>query len=306
MKALVRSNGSVAVKQVNIVEPGEGEMRVRVRLAGLCRTDLDVARYHIGTKDPITLGHEFAGVVDVLDSNVTHLRPGDHVAVQPVFGCGTCEFCMLGSEINCLNRRMLGIDYDGAFAEYVTVPARLVHVIPAAVSWQAAAYAEPIAAALAVLEAGLDAHRPTLVLGDNRFAKLVVRLLRFHGFTQVVADHQPSNNDHTSRFDQVVETSLNSDTLARMVSAARPGGVLVLKSRRATSVSFDVLPLLLKQLTIRSVNYGSFARAVALLCNPQFVLNDLFGPIFSLDEFDKAVLADAAGETAKIFFDPAL
>src|SRR5262249_3486123 len=153
-------------------------------LAGLCWTDVQVALGELASADPITLGHEFAGEIDAVGREVNHLTPGARVAVRPVLGCRTCAVCQAGDEINCPDRTMLGVDHDGAFAEFVVVPARCAFVLPGSVAWPAAAYAEPVAAALAVFNAGIQPGQRGLVLGRNRFAVLLERLLRAHGFNQ--------------------------------------------------------------------------------------------------------------------------
>lgn len=306
MKALIKQGRQLKVRMVPVPLPYPDEVRVRVRVAGLCRTDVQVARGLLPCKDPITLGHEFAGEIDALGADVSRLSRGDRVAVQPVLGCRTCPVCLEEDEINCPDRRMLGIDRDGAFAEFVVVPARLIYRLPASVSWQAAAYAEPVAAALALLGTGLAPGGRTLLFGRNRFSRLVEQLLRLHGYQDVtLCDPQQGDAEPPANaFDHVIETELHETTLARMVNAVRPRGLLVLKSRRPGKVSMEVLPLLSKQITLRAVNYGSFRKAVSLLVEGQLSLDELIGPVFALEEFNLAVGRDEQGEPAKLFFAP--
>src|SRR5262245_36421550 len=151
MKAIVRRRDGVALRDVPVPEPRHGEVRVRVRMVGVCRTDVHAARGLVPCAEPVILSHEAAGTIHALGPGVERLRLGDRVAVLPVFGCEACVVCQRGDAINCPRRGMLGLDLDGAFAEYVCVPARNVYPVPEHVGWEEAAYAEPVAAARAIL-----------------------------------------------------------------------------------------------------------------------------------------------------------
>jgi threonine dehydrogenase-like Zn-dependent dehydrogenase len=105
-------------------------------------------------------------------------------------------------------------------------------------------------------------------------------------------------------FDVVIETEMRSDTLAFMIRAARPGGMLILKSRQPGIVSFDPLPAIRKRLTIRTVNYGSFEKAVGLLVEGTLDLTDLVGGTYPLERFADVLAFAETSESAKLFFDP--
>src|SRR5262249_41743613 len=154
-----------------------------------------VAHGKLPSAEPVVLGHEFAGVVTAVGAGVTNVRRDDRVAVLPLIPCGRCVLCARGDSINCPRREMLGVDRDGAFAAFVAVPAGLAHPLPATVPFTAAAYAEPIAAALGVLEAGLLPGWRGLVLGSNRFTLLLERLLRLHGFGDLVVGEQDAEDE---------------------------------------------------------------------------------------------------------------
>jgi L-iditol 2-dehydrogenase len=300
MRALVKSGRDVGLRLVPVPEPRRGEVRVGVRLAGLCRTDVQVALGQLPAADPIILGHEFAGVVDALGPNVTEPRPGQRVAVLPVLGCADCPVCRAGDAINCPRRTMLGVDRDGAFAEFVCVPSACVYPLPDDMADGVAAYAEPVAAALAVLDGGIHPKQRGLVLGRNRFAVLIERLLRAHGFAVIETDAGRWPDDS---FDFLIETRLDEGIVAEMIRLARPGATLLMKSRRPGSIAVPVLPLLSKRLTLRGLNYGCFRTAIRLLADGALDLSDLLGPVERLENF--AALCDrAGGEAVKFFLDP--
>jgi L-iditol 2-dehydrogenase len=297
MQALVRSNGAVSVQ--NLPKPVVADGRtvvLRVTLAGLCRTDLYAAEGRIKVCEPLVLGHEFCGVVDAVGSDVESVRVGQRVAVNPLLCCTNCHHCAF-----------IGIDHPGCFAEYVAVPERSVHLLPEGVSDSAAAYAEPIAASLAVLKAGIKPGEKGLIYGRNRFSQLLVNILRIRGHENVTV-FDPATEDKRelegADFDYVIETMLTADTLRDVTSAVRPCGKIILKSRQYEPVSFVMTELLKKEPTLHVVNYGSFEEALELLVSGQIQVDDLIDGIYRLDEF-KSVLATASRkESLKPFFAP--
>jgi propanol-preferring alcohol dehydrogenase len=113
-------------------EPRDDEILVRVAACGLCHTDLHYLDHGVATakQPPLILGHEATGIVAAAGSGVTSLKPGDRVLLPAVLPCGTCFACRTGRENICLHMRMFGNDVDGAYAEYVTAPAKDVFLLP--------------------------------------------------------------------------------------------------------------------------------------------------------------------------------
>jgi L-iditol 2-dehydrogenase len=306
MRAVVLDGRGAGLRRVPVPAVSGADVRIRVTAAGLCRTDLLVAAGKVPAPVPLVLGHEFAGVVDAVGPAVRSVAPGDRVTVNPVFGCGRCAVCA-ADPINCPRRAMLGTDRDGAFAEFVVVPAANVFPVPPHVTDAAAAYAEPVAAALAVLNAGLDRRGYGLVHGGNRFAQLVERVLRAAGFRTLrafdpAAGSGPLPDD---AFDFAIETGLDGPTLDELIRVTRPGGTLVIKSRQAMRVDADFGPAVRKQLAIRCVNYGPFPRAVGLLVEGRIDVSDLLGPRYPLSRWAEA-FATAGSEANKVFLLPDL
>jgi L-iditol 2-dehydrogenase len=306
MRAVVKRGANVSLARVPIPElRNPDDVRLRVAVAGLCRTDLLVAAGSLPSADPLVLGHEFAGVVDAIGAEVRGLRVGDRVAVRPLLPCGDCGVCRSGDDINCPRRSMLGVDRHGAFAEFVVVPAACAVPVPPHVPDLAAAYAEPVAAALAVFNAGIAPHQHGLVHGGNRFARLVEMLLRAYAFRSVVlhdpaAACEPLPDD---AFDFVIETGLDGWVMADLIRLTKPGGTVVIKSRVPKDVPVDFLPAVLKQLTFRAVNYGSFRKAVGLLAEGLDV-TELLGVVRPLEEWATAFEKARGREGKKLFLAP--
>jgi L-iditol 2-dehydrogenase len=278
---------------------------VRVVVAGICRTDLHVAAGRLPAADPVVLGHEFAGVVEAVGPGVRGVAPRDRVAVMPVLPCGLCAACEAHDELVCLEPSMLGVDRDGAFAEFITVPAHCVYQVPAALSWRAAAYAEPVAAALAVRQAAIRPEQHGLILGKNRFAELIRRILRLYSVDRVeVLDTDSPAASRPGAFDFVIETDPRPEALAVAVRAVRPRGLVVLRSRPPGLVPFDLRGCVLKGLSLQAVNYAPFGAALDLLSSGRLDLDGLLGEVFGLAEFEAAFALARAGEATKLFLAP--
>jgi L-iditol 2-dehydrogenase len=305
MKALLKDSAGVRVTQVARPEIClDDDVLIRVALAGLCRTDLYVAQGLIPCESPLILGHEFSGVIIQVGSNVVNLSPGQRVAVMPLIPCMNCKECLSGNLQYCLRSSMLGLERDGAFAEYIVVPARAVYPLPKKVSFKLGAYAEPVAAAMAVLNTGIRPERRGLIYGNGRIAQLTERVLRTRGFVNIScynpfkAEVPPEKNS----YDFLIETVAGQVQLDDMITALVPCGKLILKSRTFQPVSINLSKTLKKEITFQAVNYGSFNDAIILLAQESFNIDDLLGEIYSLEEFSAVFQAARFSEQSKPFF----
>ncbi len=306
MKALVKEGQHLAVRHLprpRIDAPDD--VVIRVVAAGVCRTDVYVAEGRLPSQDPVVLGHEFSGVVSEAGPEAGGLFPGDRVTAFPLIPCGTCPACESGESSagpRCRRPAMLGVQRHGAFAEYVVVPRAMVHRLPPGLSFFAGAYAEPVAAALASLRAGLRQGQRGLIYGDNRIATLVRRVLRAHGFTDVVT-HDPSGPPpERDSYDFLIETVATSQAMAEMIAAARPGGKIVLRSRPWQPVALDLLSAVPKELTFAAVYYGSMTEAVALLAERRVEVDDLLGQAHELEAFEQVFRESLRSDSNKLFF----
>lgn len=305
MRALVKDARSVSLCSVPWPVPRADEVIVRVEVAGLCRTDLYIADGKIPSPSPLILGHEFSGTIQGIGPNITGLQLGQRVAVMPILSCGVCAYCRRGLERVCQQRSMLGVDRDGAFAEFVAVPARFAYPIPESMSFQAAAYAEPVTAALGVLNAGLDPEQNGLIYGNNRFSQLLLQVLRVHGFKRI-AIHDPKKAPlPTDCCDFLIETFASAEAVEEMILAVRPLGTIVLKSRQPWPTALDLLSAIPKELTFRTVHHGSFVQALQLLAEDRLHLADVVGPVQPLSAWEHIFALARRGEQCKFFFSPA-
>jgi len=194
LSVVVESPRTVALVERPLPEPVAGELRVRVRYAGICGSDV-----HILHGDnpfvvyPRVIGHEFVGVVERVGGGVDAARVGELVAVDPVIGCGRCYACRLGRANVCRELQVLGVHRDGGFSQWLCVPAGNAHPIPNGLSAEAAATIEPFAIAANVTErTGVRPDDVALVYGAGPIGVCVTQVLKgVYGVRVIVADRIP-------------------------------------------------------------------------------------------------------------------
>jgi threonine 3-dehydrogenase len=195
MKALCKvepGEGGIALRDIAMREPGEGQIRIKVAAAGICGTDMQIFRWAPRMARrmqlPRVLGHELSGTVSALGAGVSHLAIGDHVTLESHIWCGHCTTCRRGREHLCENTRYPGIDIDGGFAEEVVVPASIAWVTPASLPHEIAAMLEPfgIAVHASLAGSGVSGQR-VLVNGCGPIGLMNVAAARALGARTVIA-----------------------------------------------------------------------------------------------------------------------
>ena len=165
MKAIMKvapGVGNVEVREISEPQPGPGQVKIRIGAAGLCGTDLHIYKDEFRSWPPVVLGHEVAGEIVELGEGVQGLAPGMRVTSETYFSyCGQCRSCRAGHTNLCLERRSIGSAVNGGFTNYLVVPARNIHELPASVDYRAGALTEPLAC---VVHATLTT--PTVAPGD--------------------------------------------------------------------------------------------------------------------------------------------
>jgi len=190
MQAVVRfgmGDDDIRLEDVPEPEPGPNEVKINVKAAGVCGTDI---HGHPSLRPPVILGHELAGVIVEVGSNCTTRHVGERVTSETTKSlCGKCRYCKEGPVSLCVERRGLASRADGCFAKYLTIPETSVHVLPAAVSFEAGALTEPLACAThAVIEqAGVDREEFIVVVGPGPLGLLVTRCCAVFGAKVVTA-----------------------------------------------------------------------------------------------------------------------
>lgn len=175
-------------------EAAPGELILRVRAATVCGTDLRIlsGRKTKGVRFPSVIGHEFAGEVVQAGAGVTQFKVGDRVCMDPVIPCRACAYCKSGRENVCVNRQAMGYEFDGAFAEYIRIPAIAlesgnVFHMPKGMSFEAAALAEPLACCInGQRNAQVGMGDSVVILGAGPIGLMHAALARAAGARQVI------------------------------------------------------------------------------------------------------------------------
>jgi threonine dehydrogenase-like Zn-dependent dehydrogenase len=280
--------------------PGEGEALVRVKLAGICNTDLEIVRGYMGYKG--VLGHEFVGMVENGPEGIEGLI-GIRVTGEINLYCGECLYCRGGMPTHCPSRKVLGImNKDGAMAEYVVLPIRNLHVLPDGVTDEEAVFVEPLAAAFEVLEQIeiMEGER-VLVLGDGKLGLLIAQVVA--GYTQaditllgrnsnkleiiknkgirslLVSDGRPEG-----MYDIVIEATGTAEGFQQSMSLLRPRGALVLKSTVAQGAKLNLAPIVINEYTVIGSRCGPYAPAVKALEDKKIDVKSMISATYPIDD----------------------
>ena len=325
MQAVVFENGAARLTERPRPEPGPDEALIRVRLAGVCNTDLELLRGYMGFAG--VPGHEFVGEVSAAPG-----RPelvGRRVVADINLGCGVCPRCRRGDPRHCPDRTTLGIaGKDGAFAEYLTVPTQAVHVVPDAVGDLEAVFAEPLAAAL---EPGqqlhLTARTKALVLGDGKLGILTACALRHlvpglvlggkHAAKLAVAAAQGATTrqgdtaealvqdllQEYGRFDVVIEATGRPQGLETALDLTRPEGTVVLKTTTFAPTSLNMARVVVDEISLIGSRCGDTALALAYLSDRLVDVTPLAEATYPLAAFQTALDHAARPGAMKVIVD---
>lgn len=294
---------------------GPDEALIRLRLGGICNTDLELVRGYQGFRG--TLGHEFVGKVIAGPREWLGARVVGEINV----GCGACEWCRRGVPTHCDNRRVLGIaDYDGAFADLFRLPVANLHRVPENVADEEAVFAEPLAAACQVLD---SAHiRPServVLLGAGKLGLLAAQVLGLVGCDlAVVVRHErqarmvagwgllPVRRDdlRDGEADVVVDCTGTPEGLRDALRLVRARGTVVLKSTYAGPATVDLAPLVVNEVRVVGSRCGPFGAALRLLERRLVDVLPLIEARYPLAQAQDAFARAAQPGTLKVLLTP--
>lgn len=286
--------------------PDRSEALIRVHLAGICNTDLEIVRGYKGFHG--ILGHEFVGVVE--EANGRPELVGQRVVGEINLYCGECPTCRRGDVSQCPFRTTLGIDrHHGAMADYLTLPAKLLHPVPHNVPDEFAVFTEPLAAACQILQQiHVRSTDYVVVLGDGKLGLLVAQVLQLTGCRLLAVGRHPNKLEILGRrgictqlvgedvlpgADVVVEVTGSPAGFALAQSLVRPRGTLVLKSTFYGDVRLDLSRLVVDEITVIGSRCGPFGAALRLLERNLIDVESLIYATYPLDQgvaaFERAV-----------------
>ncbi|HEY0083582.1 MAG TPA: alcohol dehydrogenase catalytic domain-containing protein [Pyrinomonadaceae bacterium] len=321
MKALRYENGGLTLTETAAPRAEAGEAVVRVTLAGICNTDVEIARGYAGFTG--TLGHEFVGVVE--SAAAAPQLVGRRVVGEINAGCGRCELCAAGDARHCPRRTVLGIvGRDGAFAEYLSLPIVNLLVVPDEIEDARAVFAEPLAAACGIMER-VEINRETrvAVVGDGKLGLLCAQAVKAHSGAAVTLVGKHENKLRIARargvetaragelppewqgaFDVVVEASGAGRGFALAVGLTRPRGVLVLKSTFHGSTEIDAARIVVNEISVVGSRCGRFAPALELLARDAVDVASLVTEEFALDDGPRAMQRATESGVLKVLLRP--
>lgn len=317
MKAVVLTDGRVEVRDdVPCPEPEAGEALIRVRLAGICATDLEIIKGYAGFEG--ILGHEFVGIVEECAQEEW---VGRRVVGTINLGCGHCSICQTEGPEHCPDRTVLGIhNRDGVFAQYVTLPELNLYAVPDDVSDEEAVFTEPLAAGARILQQiDLPENGRIAVVGPGRMGMLIAQALSAQGARVTVLGRSDSSlqlarqldldsglvaDQPDNSFDLVVEATGNDAGLAHSLRLVRPLGTLVMKSTFHGKANVDLTKLVVGEITVVGSRCGPFDEALRLLQQKSIQVNGLIDAEYPLSEAIAALEHAAQPGVRKVLLRP--
>lgn len=315
MKAVVFDNELKLDNNYEKPVPQKGEALIKVIVAGICNTDLELTKGYMGYKG--ILGHEFVGVVDEINSEDKALL-GKRVVGEINCGCGNCTWCHQGLERHCPNRQTLGIwKKDGCMAQYLAMPLDTLLEVPANVIDEQAVFVEPLAAGLEILEqVHIQPIQKVVILGDGKLglttslalnaSNIDVLLVGKHQNKLDIAAKQGvktkllSDLEIKKEWDFVVEATGSISGFETALALTKPRGTLVLKSTVAASKEFNLAPIVIDEIRVQGSRCGRFAPALRLLASGKIDFNPLISAVYPVDKALEAFEKNKEGSSLKV------
>ncbi|MGV1756687.1 zinc-dependent alcohol dehydrogenase family protein [Rhizobium sp. A22-96] len=316
----LESTGSMAMRSVERPSARPGELVIRVLAAGICGSDRHMFKGEYPTAIPVTLGHEFCGLVEEVGDGVSSFTGGELVTIDPNIACGTCPACRRGRPNLCANLNAIGVTRDGGFAEYVAVPCGQAFILPSDLDPVHGAFCEPLACCIHAMDkARIIPGDSVAILGGGVIGLLMVQLARQAGAGQIIlitrqlsrreaalrlgATHafDPTASDTVALTrevtqggaDIVIECAGVPETLQTGVKMLRRGGTFVLFGVTPAGLEVPVLPfdLLVNEVEIRAAYLNPFthARAAAMVASGALELDSLVTKTISLEDVAEVV-----------------
>jgi L-idonate 5-dehydrogenase len=331
---VIHSARDLRVEEREREKPGSGQVEIAIEAGGICGSDLHYYNHGgfgtVRVREPMILGHEVAGTIEVLGERVSGFAVGDRVAVSPSRPCNACNYCLQGQQNQCLNMRFYGSampmpHIQGAFRQHLVAEAWQCHKIADGVSANEAAFAEPFAVTLhAVARAGSLLGKRVLVTGCGPIGALSVLAARAHGAREIVAtdvmdavlsktqqigadrtinvtthhDQLSAYSANKGYFDVQFEASGNERAVRSGLEVLKPRGVLV-QLGLGGDVSISQNMVVAKEIEMRGTFrfHEEFGLAVDLINRRMVDMNPLLSGVYGLDEATKAF--EIAGDRSR-------
>ena len=319
MKAAVFDEEGLSIKTVRDPRINDTQVLVSVKSVGLCGTDIAIIKGTLPTPIPIILGHEFAGDVvkvgDKVDPKWLNKRVTSEINSNIDF---SCYYCKEGKHTQCVSRKALGIDIDGALAEFVKIDSYLLHEIPDVLSYDQATFIEPLAAAYQIFETmPLDPSDETMVIfGLGRLGLLITQIALLKGFKLIVVDSSHKKlslakklgaQKLINRFDGpntvtriknltngigadvVIDATGNPLAIKDIIASCRTLGKVHLKSTHGLDTPVNLTDVIVRELTLYTSRCGPFDKAIEGLKTGKINVDKLISKKIPLKDIAKAI-----------------
>ena len=320
--------GDLRLTECESPTPKAGEIVIRVEAAGICGTDRHLFKGEFPCAPPVTLGHEFSGIITARGAGVD-LPLGTRVACDPNCPCGTCVMCRAGKPNLCPKNRAIGIHDDGGFATYAKMPAHRAHVLPATLNPLHGAFCEPLACTLHGVDIG--APRPgerVIVLGGGVIGQLAVQLAKLAGAEVMLVTRQPAKRrlaedmgaaqtaatlgEAKSLWPQganlVLECAGVPETMIHAPTLCAPGGRVVILGVLSQGAKIEIEPfdLLFREISLLCAFLNPFtqARAAELIANGTVQVAPLISRQISLGQAIKTISQPPLPDDVKVLILP--
>jgi len=341
LKAVVKSRPEpgIEVRDVPVPEVAGDEVLIRVKAAAICGSDLGIYNYtaaYSGMALPVVMGHEFAGEVAETGATVEGYSAGDSVLSESVKACGECGFCRAGMSNLCEGSTLFGIHTDGGFAEYVAVPQGLLHRIPEGMSYEEAAFVEPLSNAVHFVD-DVTPYKPgdlAVVHGCGPIGLFSAQLFRLGGARVIISGlgvdgvrlgiaerlgFEAVNIDEVDLVERVMELTGGTGADVAFVAVGAPQAVKqamsLVKKRGAVTVvgifgdevPVDATRLVRRELTVRGAydaRPANFPTSISLISEGKVNVRDVLTHRFSLDEAEEAFRVALERTGGKVEFKP--
>lgn len=332
-------NKTFEVREAELQQPKENEVIIKVGACGVCGTDVHIYHGEKGSAEvvpPVVLGHEFSGEVTAIGSGVQHFQVGDHVTVDPNIYCGKCEFCKTGKKQLCENLYAIGVNRDGGFAEYCTVPAAQCLKLEKTVPYEIGAMSEPVACCLhGIKRAQIQPGDTVCIIGGGAIGLIMVQLAKLVGAAAVIVSEpvemrrqvasqigadftiDPIHENLLDRFyeltgkqgaDVVIECVGRVEASHQAIELAGKGGHVLLFSvpKPGTEVALDLMSVYKKELTICGsfINPDIQYKAVELINSGRLDLAPIITNRYPLNQMEEAIKKQMSSDSLKVIVVP--
>jgi len=342
MQALVKAQSAPGAQLEQRPRPalGPNDVLVAVQAASICGTDLHIYSWDPVMRErirpPMVFGHEFCGVVEAVGSEVEAVKPGQFVSAEMHVACGHCLQCRIGQQHICQNLKIIGIDLDGCFAQFVKIPASNILPIDPAIPRDYAAVLDPLGNAVHTVLAGEIAGQTVAVVGCGPIGLMAIQVARACGAAAIFAIEVKEQRLELARrvgadatfnpgksnviaavreatggagADVVLEMSGNERAIQQAFQLLRGGGRISLLGLPAQPVTLDLVPdVIFKGATVQGIYgrrmYDTWHRMLSLLKAGRLNLEPIISQRLPLQEFARAFELLSKGEASKILLYP--